>query len=329
MPVAAEGAEEDEVPRKERLRWEKELLGLYLSEHPLGDIADQLPDYVTAYTGDLAEESDQAKVTLGGIIQSTRRVITRAGSTMLVATLEDLQGSAEVVVFPKVFSETASAWADDAVVLITGRVDHRDESAQLLCETVHAWDDAVRMGPLAYAAERERLSRARARPGSWSGSGNGNGNGHAAGVPTVPPVVLPRGAEPDPMVAVPVVAASTPIPVRPVEPAEESPAPSDAVPVRAVASEGEVPPRGAGTISIGFGSEVDLERLLPAIESLTAAIRGRPGSLPVVINIPVAGATRQVRLPLHAEWDEQLGDLLTRAAGLPLAVSLLAVAVEP
>jgi len=43
------------VPRKERLRWEKELLGLYLSEHPLGDIADQLPDYVTAYTGDLAE----------------------------------------------------------------------------------------------------------------------------------------------------------------------------------------------------------------------------------------------------------------------------------
>jgi hypothetical protein len=49
----------------------------------------------------------------------------------------------------------------------------------------------------------------------------------------------------------------------------------------------------------------------------------------VVINIPVAGATRQVRLPLHAEWDDGLADLLTRAAGLPLAVSLLAVAVEP
>lgn len=148
-------------------------------------------------------------------------------------------------------------------------------------------------------------------------------------MPPMPPVALPRGAEVESMVAVPVVTSSTPIPVRPVEPADESPAPSDAVPVRAAASEGEVPPRGAGTISIGFGSEVDLERLLPAIESLTAAIRGRPGSLPVVINIPVAGATRQVRLPLHAEWDDGLGDLLTRAAGLPLAVSLLAVAVEP
>jgi DNA polymerase III subunit alpha len=317
---------EDEVPRKERLRWEKELLGLYLSEHPLGDIADQLPDYVTAYTGDLAEESDQAKVTLGGIIQSTRRVITRAGSTMLVATLEDLQGSVEVVVFPKVFSETANAWADDAVVLITGRVDRRDDAAQLLCETVHAWDDAVRMGPLAFGAERDRLARARGRPGSWSP--NADGHGANEGSPT-PPVALPRGVDAAELVAVPVVASATPIPIRPVEPAEESPAPSDAVPVRAAASEGDVPPRGAGTISIGFASEVNLEQLLPAIESLTAAIRGRPGSLPVVINIPVAGATRQVRLPLHAEWDEQLGDLLTRAAGLPLAVSLLAIAIEP
>ena len=82
-----------EISRRERLRWEKELLGLYLTEHPLGDIADQLPSYVTAYTGDLAEESDQSRVTLGGIIQGTRRVITRAGSTMLVVQLEDLQGS--------------------------------------------------------------------------------------------------------------------------------------------------------------------------------------------------------------------------------------------
>jgi DNA polymerase-3 subunit alpha len=330
--VIASGADVVSAPieRKERLRWEKELLGLYLSEHPLGDIADQLPEYVTAYTGDLAEESDQAKVTLGGIIQSTRRVITRAGSTMLVATIEDLQGSVEVVVFPKVFAETGPAWADDAVVLITGRVDRRDEAAQLLCETVIAWDDAVRMGALAFSAERDRLARARGRPGSWPSNGNGNGNGHAPSVaPPGPPVAVPRGVSVAEPVTVPVPASMTAIPVGPVEAADEPPAPRDAIPVRAAVSEGEVPPRGAGTISIGFASEVDLERLLPAIESLTAAIRGRPGSLPVVINIPVAGATRQVRLPLHAEWDEQLGDLLTRAAGLPLAVSLLAVAVEP
>ena len=332
-PSGEAAIDEDEIPRKERLRWEKELLGLYLSEHPLGDIADLLPEYVTAYTGDLAEESDQAKVTLGGIIQSTRRVITRAGSTMLVATLEDLQGSVEVVVFPKVFTETVNSWTDDSVVLVTGRVDRRDEGAQLLCETVHAWDDAVRMGPVAFAAERDRLARARARPSSsWSGNGNGGGPTPSGGPPArTPPVALPRGAGgAEVSLAVPVVASTAdPIPIRPVEPAEESPAPTDAVPVRAASSEGEMPPRGHGTISIGFASEVDLDLLLPAIESLTAAIRGRPGSLPVVINIPVAGATRQVRLPLHAEWDDGLGDLLARAAGLPLDVSLLAVALEP
>ena len=118
----------DEIPRRERLRWEKELIGLYLSEHPLGDIAEVLPEYVTAYTGELAEEEDQSKITIGGIILSSRRVITRAGSTMLVATVEDLQGSVEVVVFPKVFEQTAQSWADDSVVLITGRLDRRDES---------------------------------------------------------------------------------------------------------------------------------------------------------------------------------------------------------
>src|SRR5437667_454603 len=144
-------------------RWEKELLGLYLTEHPLGEIADELPEYVTAYTGDLAEEQDQAKVTIGGILQGSRRVITRAGSTMLVANLEDLQGTVEVVVFPKVFQETANAWSDDAVVLVSGRVDHRDDEAKLLCEVVHAWDDAVGMGPGAFSGERDRLPRGRGR----------------------------------------------------------------------------------------------------------------------------------------------------------------------
>ncbi|MEO8252363.1 MAG: hypothetical protein ABI578_07805, partial [Chloroflexota bacterium] len=197
-----------------------------------------------------------------------------------------------------------------------------------------AWDDAARMGPVAYSAERDRLSRSRGRPGPWPGSGNGNGHGGPPQPPAAsawtPPAVLPRGAEPvEASVAVPVVASTAAIPIRPVEPEDEPPAPSDAVPVRAIASEEEIPSRGHATISIGFASAVDLEQLLPAIESVTAAIRGRPGSLPVVINIPVAGATRQVRLPLHAEWDDGLADLLTRAAGMPLDISLLGVAVEP
>ncbi|MEO6579213.1 MAG: DNA polymerase III subunit alpha, partial [Candidatus Limnocylindria bacterium] len=111
----------DEIPKRERLRWEKELIGLYLSEHPLGDIATEMHEYVTADVADLPEEDDQSKVTIGGIVASARRIVTKAGSTMLVPTIEDLTGSVEVVVFPKVFEQTAQSWAEDSVVLVTGR----------------------------------------------------------------------------------------------------------------------------------------------------------------------------------------------------------------
>ena len=319
---------EDEVPRRERLRWEKELLGLYLSEHPLGDIADQLPEYVTAYTGDLAEESDQAKVTLGGIIQGSRRVVTRAGSTMLVATLEDLQGSVEVVVFPKVFTETANSWTDDNVVLVSGRVDHRDEAAQVLCEAVHAWEDAARMGPVAFGAERDRLLRSRGR-GSWS-PGGAAANGHG-GAPVAAPAsdegiaVRPRGAVS--VVAAPTTAAAIPVEAEPsvpsplAEPSEETPAPTDAVPLSASPAE-------AGVIRIDFEEGIGTERLLPAIESVTQAVRDRPGALPVVITIPVAGATREVRLPHRAEWNDRLAESVRQAAGVPVAIGLRAESVE-
>jgi hypothetical protein len=291
--LAADGR--GEISRRERLRWEKELLGLYLTEHPLGDIADELPSFVTAYTGDLAEESDQSRVTLGGIIQGTRRVITRAGSTMLVVQLEDLQGSVEVVVFPKVFTETANAWVEDAVVLVSGRVDHRDEEAKLLCDTVHAWDDAQRLGPAAYGAERDRLNRNRTgRP-----SGPSDPLRPSIGPSAEVPVARPRGAEP----LAPPVAAS-----------EESPAPRDARPIPAVA-EG-----AAGSLWISFAPDLSSDALLDAIESVTSIVRQRPGDLPVVLAVPVAGATRQVRLPQATGWDEEIEAVLRREVTAELSV---------
>jgi DNA polymerase-3 subunit alpha len=291
--LAADGR--GEISRRERLRWEKELLGLYLTEHPLGDIADELPSYVTAYTGDLAEESDQSRVTLGGIIQGTRRVITRAGSTMLVVQLEDLQGSVEIVVFPKVFTETANAWVEDAVVLVSGRVDHRDEEAKLLCDTVHAWDDAQRLGPAAYGAERDRLNRNRSgRP-----PGPSDPLRPSIGPSAEVPVARPRGAEP----LAPAVAAS-----------EETPAPRDARPIPAV------PEGAAGSLWISFAPDLSSDALLDAIESVTSIVRQRPGDLPVVLAVPVAGATRQVRLPQATGWDEEIEAVLRREVTAELSV---------
>lgn len=314
----------EEIPRRERLRWEKELIGLYLSEHPLGDIADQLPEYVTAYTGDLVEEPDQARVTLGGIIQGVRRVVTRAGSTMAVATLEDLQGSVEVVVFPKVFEQTAQSWTEDAVVLVAGKIDRRDETPQILCEAVWAWDDAARAGPLAFGAERDRLLAARGNGGRWRNGGSqggerthgvqgvwsGPGNGSRAIAVQAPPpsAIAVAVAEPDAELA----AAATGAP----PPAEESPAPAEARPLQAV------PVASAAVVNVAIGEDVPRERLLGAIESVKGALQGRPGPLEVVLSLSVAGATRQVRLPDRVAWDDRLGEELRRAAGVAVAVEL-------
>ena len=234
----------------------------------------------------------------------------------------------EVVVFPKVFAETANSWTDDNVVLVSGRVDHRDEAAQILCEAVHAWEDAARMGPVAFGAERDRLLRSRGR-GSWSpGGAAANGNG---GAPVAAPAsaegvtVRPRGAVS--VVAAPTTAAAIPVEAEPsvptpmAEPSEETPAPADAVPLSASPAE-------AGVIRIDFEEGLGTERLLPAIESVTQAVRDRPGALPVVITIPVAGATREVRLPHRAEWNDRLAESVRQAAGVPVAIELRAESVE-
>lgn len=311
---------------RERLRWEKELIGLYLSEHPLDELRDQLPEYVTRYTTDLAEESDQAKVTLGGIVVGSRRLITRAGQAMLVVTLEDLHQSAvEVIVFPKVLAETAHAWAEGSILLVSGRVDRRDDQPSLLCEAVHLWDDAVRMGPAAFAAERDRLLRSRGpRGGGSNGHPGGNGNGHhaangheavavavsaPAGDPV--PVVKPRGAE-EP------VAAAVAAPALSGAAGEgEQPPPGDAVPLAARGSSHE------GTVVVDFRGGVSEERLLAAVQAMRDELGRRGGSCAVVVNLPVAGVSRPIRLPDRVLWGDDLPAVLRRAApGIELDVRL-------
>ena len=81
---------------------------------------------------------------------------------MGVATIEDLQGTIEVVVFPKLYEQTAATWAEGAILLVAGRVDHRGEEVSLLADLVTDWDGAVARGPEAFA--REVAAGDRGRP---------------------------------------------------------------------------------------------------------------------------------------------------------------------
>ena len=204
-----------------------------------------------------------------------------------------------MVVFPKVFEQTAPSWADDNVVLVTGRIDRRDDAPQILCEAVHLWDDAVRMGPASFGAERDRLLAARGNGRRWDRppeQGVWNGSPREAIAVAAPPPAAVAVVEAE------AVAAAIGAP----EPLEETPAPLDAVPIQSA------PEASAATISVSIGDDVPMDRLLGAIESVKAFLAGRPGPLPVLLSISVAGATRQVRLPDHVAWDERLGEALRR-----------------
>ncbi|MEK6720367.1 MAG: DNA polymerase III subunit alpha [Chloroflexota bacterium] len=177
-----------EVPSRERLRWEKELLGLYLSEHPMGEVAERIGPFVTAYSGDLRDESlDAQRVVVCGIVTGLRTVITKAKATMAIVTIEDLQGAIEIVVFPRTYEQTLGTWVDGAILLIAGRVDHRGDEVSLLGDLVVAWDEAEARGAEAFAREvakgdRGGGSRRRGSPPVGVGvNGNGNGNGNGSG----------------------------------------------------------------------------------------------------------------------------------------------------
>ncbi len=185
-----------EVPSRERLRWEKELLGLYLSEHPMGEVAERVGPYVTAYSGDLRDESlDGQRVVVCGIVTGLRTVITKAKATMAIATIEDLQGAIDVVVFPRIYEQTGGTWLDGATLLIAGRIDHRGEEVSLLADLVVPWEEAEARGPEAFAREvaagdRGNGIRRRERPGGPGGDGGRNGGsrpGPAPGYPTGQP----------------------------------------------------------------------------------------------------------------------------------------------
>ncbi len=197
-----------EALSRERLRWEKELLGLYLSEHPLGALSEQIAQYVTAYSSDLKDESlDGQRVVMGGIVTGLRTVTTRNKETMAVATLEDLQGTLEVVVFPRMYGQSGSTFAEGAILLVAGRVDHRGEEASLLADAVWVWEDAAARGPAAIAKEVADGDRGRGGNRRWSsgsGGGSGNGNGYSrAPAAQAPPAPIPT---PDPS------SASAPMP---------------------------------------------------------------------------------------------------------------------
>jgi DNA polymerase-3 subunit alpha len=125
-----------EISRKQLLEWEKELIGVYISRHPLAYLADVFKEQVKHTTTDITEDLDRQKVVIGGTIKEARRITTKKGDTMCVVQLEDMYGTIGVTVFPKVYEQTAELWVEDSVVIIHGEVQVRRDEPGILCNSV-------------------------------------------------------------------------------------------------------------------------------------------------------------------------------------------------
>jgi DNA polymerase III subunit alpha len=127
----------NQIARRERLAWEKELIGLYVSDHPLQPVMDQLQAVVSHYSQELNEEHDGKLVTMAGVITNVRPHQTKKGDPMGFISVEDLQGHLELVVFPRAWKEISSWVAIEQIVLIKGKVDAKGSgSAKVLVDSL-------------------------------------------------------------------------------------------------------------------------------------------------------------------------------------------------
>ena len=136
----------EEISRKQLLVWEKELVGVYISKHPLAYLSELLKERVTHTTAEITEGLDKQKVVLGGTIKEARRITTKKGDTMCVVQLEDMYGSIGITVFPRTYEETAELWVEDTVVIVHGEVQVRRDEPGILCnkvEQVHAVEEEM------------------------------------------------------------------------------------------------------------------------------------------------------------------------------------------
>lgn len=121
------------IPEKERLLWERDLMGLYISSHPL----DRYETYFAEKTHSfdlVTAENDNRSVSIGGIISAVRTIITKSNTRMAFVKLENKISELEVIVFPKLYEEVGAKLEQDAIVRINGRVNARDKDSNLTKE---------------------------------------------------------------------------------------------------------------------------------------------------------------------------------------------------
>jgi len=129
-----------EFEKAQKLTFEKEMLGLYVSDHPLKGYENALARKTDSKIIELRELEDGGFVTAGGVVTNLSKRWTRRGDLMATFDLEDLSSSIEVMVFPKSMTEHGHKLLDDSVLLVKGRLDSREDSPKLICSELETFE---------------------------------------------------------------------------------------------------------------------------------------------------------------------------------------------
>lgn len=195
---------------KERLTWERELLGLYISAHPL-DNYDAYFSEQTVPIVEMTQDLDGKVLTIGGLVSAVRTIVTKSGTKMAFVKIEDKTGEAEVIVFPNLFEQVGAKLVQDAVIRATGKVSARDRDGnltsdvKLIADEVQVVDDDELR---TYESNGQKMAKPKGGPvratrTPRSNYGGNGGSKFGAKAPAGPGVSsAPREAGPPPVAEV-------------------------------------------------------------------------------------------------------------------------------
>ncbi|MBN1375215.1 MAG: DNA polymerase III subunit alpha [Dehalococcoidia bacterium] len=161
VPLPDLSLEQFDVTLQEKLLWEKELMGVYFSEHPLSALASTLAEYSSVLCGEINSDMAGEKIIIAGMITSIRIVTTRNNRIFAVATLEDLNGSVEVTAWADVYTQTTALWVEGNILVIEGTVKVRDDRVNVNCARVRKFEqdmDKVNESKDHYSAPPRKLT---------------------------------------------------------------------------------------------------------------------------------------------------------------------------
>lgn len=127
---------DDHIDRREILNWERDLIGLYVSDHPLSPYMDSLRRVTSHLSGELGTVAHESYVRVAGLVTKLRRHTTKSGKPMAFSTIEDVQGPIELVVFPRTWTDFQDLLEIDNVILVEGKVDALGADPKILVDSI-------------------------------------------------------------------------------------------------------------------------------------------------------------------------------------------------